>query len=240
MVRQQPYSAQHQSATVKQRRAMPDTNTAPLTLVIGNKAYSSWSLRPWLALRHVGAEFTEIVVPLRQPDTKSVLLSHAPSGKAPSLRHGDLVIWDSLAICEYVNELFPGAGLWPTDAAARAVARAVSAEMHAGFADLRKSLFMDVRNRYHRPDRVAAAQADIDRVLALWTDCRARFGVGGPFLFGPFSIADAMFAPVATRLRTWNVALDTGGATYVEAIYSLPALQEWVAAATEGTVGDPI
>lgn len=209
---------------------MSDTN-ATLTLVMGNKAYSSWSLRPWLALRHAGATFAEVVVPLRQPETKATLLSHAPSGKAPSLRHGDLVVWDSLAICEYANELFPAAQLWPADPAVRAVARSVSAEMHSGFPDLRKNLFMDVRDSHHRPDRVAAAQVDIDRVLAIWNDCRSRFGAGGPFLFGCFSIADAMFAPVATRLRTWNVALDTVSAAYVDAIYALPAMADWIAAA---------
>ncbi|AUN32097.1 glutathione S-transferase family protein [Niveispirillum cyanobacteriorum] len=210
---------------------MSDRNSAPLTLVMGNKAYSSWSLRPWLALRHAGADFAEVVVPLRQPDTKAVLLSHAPSGKAPSLRHGDLVIWDSLAICEYLNELFPAAQLWPADAAVRAVARAVSAEMHSGFPDLRKNLFMDVRSRFDRPDRVAAAQTDIDRVLEIWTDCRARFGGAGPFLFGAFSIADAMFAPVATRLRTWNVPLNPVSAAYVETIHTMPAMVDWVDAA---------
>lgn len=210
---------------------MSDKNSAPLTLVMGNKAYSSWSLRPWLALRHARADFAEVVVPLRQPETKATLLSHAPSGKAPSLRHGDLVIWDSLAICEYVNELFPRAQLWPADPSVRAVARAVSAEMHSGFPDLRKNLFMDVRSRFDRPDRVAAAQVDIDRVLAIWTDCRARFGDAGPFLFGAFSIADAMFAPVATRLRTWNVPLDTVSAAYVETIHTMPAMVDWIDAA---------
>jgi len=210
---------------------MSDITSAPLTLIIGNKAYSSWSLRPWLALRHAGADFAELVVPLRQPDTKATLLSHAPSGKAPSLRHGDLVVWDSLAICEYVNELFPAAQLWPADPSVRAVARSVAAEMHSGFPDLRKNLFMDVRNSHHRPDRVAAAQADIDRVLAIWTDCRTRFGASGPFLFGAFSIADAMFAPVATRLRTWNVPLDPLSAAYVETIYALPAMKDWLRAA---------
>lgn len=210
---------------------MSDRNSAPLTLIMGNKAYSSWSLRPWLALRHAGADFAEVVVPLRQPETKTTLLSYAPSGKAPSLRHGDLVVWDSLAICEYVNELFPAAQLWPADASVRAVARAVSAEMHSGFPDLRKNLFMDVRSRFERPDRVAAAQADIDRVLEIWTDCRARFGAAGPFLFGAFSIADAMFAPVATRLRTWNVPLDPVSAAYVETIHTMPAMVDWVDAA---------
>lgn len=231
VIHQQPYSPATLSATVKQSRPMSDTHATALTLVIGNKAYSSWSLRPWLALRHAGADFAEVVVPLRQPDTKATLLSFAPSGKAPSLRHGDLVIWDSLAICEYVNELYPDAALWPSDPGVRAVARSVSAEMHSGFPDLRKNLFMDVRSRYDRPDRVAAAQADIDRVLALWTDCRARFGAGGPFLFGAFSIADAMFAPVASRLRTWNVTVDPVAAAYIEAIHALPAMQDWLTAA---------
>lgn len=203
-------------------------DNAPLTLVMGNKAYSSWSMRPWLVLRHAGASFKEVVVPLRQTDTKATLLSHAPSGKVPSLHHGDLTLWDSLAICEYLNELFPDAQLWPADRATRAVARTVAAEMHSGFADLRKNLFMDVRNSYQRPDRVAAAQGDIDRVAAIWNDCRARFGAGGPFLFGAFSIADAMFAPVATRLRTWNVALDAVCAAYVDAIYALPAMADWL------------
>jgi glutathione S-transferase len=210
---------------------MSDRNSAPLSLIMGNKAYSSWSLRPWLALRHAGADFAEVVVPLRQPETKATLLSYAPSGKAPSLRHGDLVVWDSLAICEYVNELFPTAQLWPADPSVRAVARAVSAEMHSGFPDLRKNLFMDVRSRFDRPDRVAAAQADIDRVQAIWTDCRARFGAAGPFLFSAFSIADAMFAPVATRLRTWNVLLDPVSAAYVETIHTMPAMVDWVDAA---------
>lgn len=232
---QQPYSSRPLSATVKQSLSMSGSQSPALSLVIGNKNYSSWSLRPWLALRHAGASFQEVLVPLRQPDTKSTLLSHNPAGKAPALRHGDLTVWDSLAICEYVNELFPTAHLWPADPAARAVARSVSAEMHSGFPDLRKNLFMDLRSRYDRPDRVAAAQADIDRVLAIFNDCRSRFGQGGPFLFGAFSIADAMFAPVCTRLRTWNVALDPVSAAYIDAIYALPAFRDWAAAAEKET-----
>ncbi|MFV3076228.1 glutathione S-transferase family protein [Niveispirillum fermenti] len=199
------------------------------TLVLGNKNYSSWSLRPWLAMRQAGLAFDEQVVPLRQTDTKARLLSHAPSGKAPVLHHGTVTVWDSLAICEYVNELCPQAELWPTDPVARGVARSVAAEMHSGFPDLRRNLFMDMRSRYDRPARVAAAQADIDRVLAIFTDCRARFGQGGPFLFGGFGIADAMFAPVCSRLRTWGVALDPVSGAYVEAIHDLPAMREWLA-----------
>ncbi|ACI99716.1 glutathione S-transferase family protein [Rhodospirillum centenum] len=201
------------------------------TLVIGNKAYSSWSLRPWLALRHVGASFEEEVIPLRTEGTKAAILAHNPAGKVPVLKHGALTVWDSLAICEYLAELFPAAGLWPEDPAARAVARSVSAEMHSGFLDLRRNLFMDLKQRRHDPVRRSAAADDIARVTALWSDCRARFGAGGPFLFGRFSIADCMYAPVCTRFVTWNVAMDAGARAYVEAIYALPAMRDWVAAA---------
>lgn len=204
-------------------------------LVLGNKNYSSWSLRPWLVMRQAGLTFGEQMVPLRQPDTKARLLSHAPSGKAPVLHHGGVTVWDSLAICEYINELCPEAGLWPADTAARAVARSVAAEMHSGFPDLRRNLFMDMRSRYDRPDRVAAAQADIDRVLAIIADCRARFGAGGPFLFGRFGIADAMYAPVCSRLRTWGVPLAPVPGAYVQAIHDLPAMQEWLADAEKET-----
>lgn len=202
-----------------------------LTLVIGNKSYSSWSLRPWLALKQAGADFHETVVALRQPGTKATLLAHSPSGKVPVLKHGDLTIWDSLAICEYVAELFPEAALWPADRPARAVARAVAGEMHSGFMDLRRNLFMDLRRTYDAPERVAAAQADIDRVQQLWTDCRDRFGKGGSFLFGPFTIADAMFAPVCTRLRTWQVPLTPPAEAYMQAVLDLPAMQQWTAEA---------
>lgn len=202
-----------------------------LTLVIGNKSYSSWSLRPWLALKQAGAPFQEEVVALRQPDTKAALLAHSPSGKVPVLKHGDVIVWDSLAICEYVAELFPDAALWPADRPARAVARSVAAEMHSGFMDLRRNLFMDLRRTYDAPERVAAAQTDIDRIQALWADCRDRFGRGGSFLFGPFTIADAMFAPVCTRLRTWQVPLDATAEAYVQAVLALPAMQQWAAEA---------
>ena len=202
-----------------------------LTLVIGNKSYSSWSLRPWLALRQASADFQEIVVPLRQPDTKAMLLTHGPSGKVPVLKHDGLVIWDSLAICEYVAELYPDAGLWPADRQARAIARAAASEMHSGFTDLRRNLFMDLRTRHDVPERVAAAAGDIARIQELWTDCRARFGQGGPFLFGRFTLADAMFAPVCVRMRGWGVELEPVSDAYVSAILDLPAMKEWTAAA---------
>lgn len=209
---------------------------ADLTLHIGNKAYSSWSLRPWLALRAAGLPFAEVVVPLRQPDTKDRILAVSPAGKLPVLRHGDLTVWDSLAICEYVAELAPAAGLWPDDAKARAVARAAVAEMHSGFQDLRRNLFMDLKRRHHGPDRVAAAAADTVRVQSLWRQCRERFGEGGPFLFGRFGIADCFYAPVCTRFTTWGVALEADSQAYVDAVLSHPAFREWQAGAEAETI----
>jgi len=210
---------------------------ADLVIVIGNKNYSSWSLRPWLALKATGAPFGEVMVGLRQPETKARILAHSPAGKVPVLKHGDLLVWESLAICEYLAEAFPAAGLWPADPRARAVARAVATEMHAGFAGLRRDLPMDI-HRMSRTPGVAAedAKADIARVQQIWQDCRGRFGAGdgeagGPYLFGRFSIADCMYAPVATRFRTYNVALDPVSAAYVDAIYADPAMREWIAAA---------
>lgn len=158
-----------------------------LTLVIGNKAYSSWSLRPWLALRHIGVPFTEILVPLRQPDSRARILQHSPSGKLPLLRHGDRVIWDSLAICEYLAESFPDARLWPDDAYARAVARSAAAEMHSGFVLLRTTMPMDLKRSAPGEGRSDDTLADIARVTEIWRDVRARFGArddkdGGPYL----------------------------------------------------------
>lgn len=202
---------------------------AELVLVIGNKRYSSWSLRPWLALKQAGLAFDEIMVTLRQPETKTHILEHSPSGKVPLLKHGDLIVWESLAICEYLAELAPS--LWPEDRAARAVARAVSTEMHSGFMALRQNLPMDVIAVTPLATVPAEAQADIARIQAIWNDCRRRFGKGGPFLFGRFSIADAMYAPVATRFVTYGVTLDAVSQAYVEAIRALPAMRAWKAAA---------
>lgn len=202
-----------------------------MTLVVGNKAYSSWSLRPWLALKQAGVSFAEIVIPLRQPETKAQILAHCPSGKVPCLIDGDRVIWDSLAICEYVAELAPAAGLWPADPHARAIARSVSAEMHSGFAALRNAMSMDLKIDRHGEGMTPDSAADIARIQALWADCRARFGQGGPFLFGGFTIADAMFAPVVTRFETYGVAVDAVSRAYMDAVQALPAMQEWTAAA---------
>ena len=202
-----------------------------LTLILGGKAYSSWSLRPWLALKQTGLPFTELVIPLRQPDTRARILEHSPAGKVPVLRHGDLTVWDSLAICEYLAELAPEAGLWPEDPAARAIARAVSAEMHAGFQSLRSSMPMDLKRQAPGEGMTEATAADIARITALWADCRARFGGDGPFLFGRFSIADAMYAPVVTRFDTYAVALGGTARAYADAVLALPAMREWTEAA---------
>lgn len=203
------------------------------TLVMGNKAYSSWSLRPWLAMKQAGLPFAETVIPLRQPDTAARIAAHSPSGRVPCLLDGDLVLWDSLAICEYVAELAPGAGLWPADRAARAVARAVSAEMHSGFVSLRTTMSMDLKRDLKGQGMTEATAADIARIEALWADARTRFGgpAGGPFLFGAFTIADAMFAPVVTRLETYGVAVSPVSRAYMDAVLALPAMREWIAAA---------
>jgi glutathione S-transferase len=201
----------------------------PLVLYIGTRALSSWSLRPYLALAHTGLRFEAREILLDYgAKSRAEIAKVSPSGRVPCLHHGDLVVWDSLAICEYVHELAPEAGLWPADRAARARARAVSAEMHAGFAALRQHMSMqlveDRAGQGHHPD----ALADAARVMEIWRDCRARVPAGaGPFLFGAFTIADAMFAPVVTRFATYGVALDAVCSSYAAAVESLPAMQAW-------------
>jgi len=204
-----------------------------LVLVIGNKNYSSWSLRPWLALRVAGLDFEELRIGLYQPDSREQILRHSPAGKVPILHDGDVTVWDSLAICEYAAELAPGAGLWPGDRAARAFARSISAEMHAGFAALRNALPMNLRISGARLAKRPSpeAQADIARITAIFEECRARHGAGGEFLFGRFTIADAMFAPVATRFRSYSVPLPPRSQSYADALCSLAPMREWIAAA---------
>ena len=204
---------------------------ADFTIYIGNKNYSSWSLRGWLMLKQTGAAFAEEVIPLDQPATRPSILRRSPSGRVPALRHGERLIWDSLAIGEYLAELFPAAKLWPEAPEARATARAVSCEMHAGFAALRSHLPMNLRSSFPNRGVTPEAQADIDRIAALWRDCRRRFGADGEFLFGRFTIADAMYAPVVSRFRTYAVELEPETQRYGEAVWALPALQEWAAAA---------
>ena len=199
------------------------------TLHIGNKNYSSWSLRPWLVLRQAGIPFTEHLVSLQDDAGKAARLARLPAGRVPCLEHDGLVVWDSLAICEYLAERHPG--LWPDEAGARAHARSICAEMHSGFQGLRSELSMDVRSR--RPQRKAspAARADVARVEQIWRETRARFGGGGPLLFGRFTVADAFYAPVAFRFRTYGVAPAGEAGAYQAALLALPGMKEWEAAA---------
>jgi len=205
---------------------------ADMTIYLGNKNYASWSLRAWLALKATGAEFEEVVIPLYQPASRETLLKFSPSGRVPALHHGDTVVWDSLAICEYLAEAFPDRGLWPVDGAARALARSISAEMHSGFQALRAQHPMNVRSSFPGREITQEAQADINRVMAIWRNCRAHHGEGnGDFLFGPLTIADAMYAPVVSRFRTYRFDLEREADEYCEAVAALPAMQEWAAAA---------
>ena len=199
-----------------------------LTLVIGNKNYSSWSLRPWLALRHAGIPFTELLMPLSGENWKEAIADVSPSGRVPVLLCGERAIWESLAILEYVNELFPEAGLWPAEREARAAARAVACEMHAGFAALRTHMPMNLRRLdLAGKGRGPGVAEDIARVCEIWRECRGRYGAGGDFLFGTFGAADAMFAPVVTRLDTYGVDLDGTCTAYSRVVLSLPAFVEW-------------
>ncbi len=208
-----------------------------LTLVIGNKNYSSWSLRPWLAMKVAGIPFAEHRIPLYGPGSKDQILVYSPAGKVPCLADGDLRVWDSLSICEYLAEKHPG--LWPQDPAARALARSVSAEMHSGFANLRAKMSMNIRKRYPGLGRTPESLADVARIVSLWSDCRARYGKGGRFLFGAFSIADAMYAPVVLRFRTYEVELPADCRAYSDAVLALPAMQDWIAAAMAETESLP-
>jgi len=196
-----------------------------LHLYVGSKRYSSWSLRPYVALAHTGTTFETTTIALDQPTTRHEIDKVNPAGRVPVLHHDGVVIWDSLAICEYVNELFPAAKLWPEDRAARARARAVSAEMHSGFAPLRQHMSMDLCASKPGQGHTPEALVDVRRIQAIWREQLAASG--GPFLFGAFSIADAMFAPVTTRFTTYGVDLDATCRAYVEAVAALPAMKQW-------------
>lgn len=203
---------------------------AEFTIYIGNKNYSSWSLRAWLMVKLAGIPFKEVLIPLYEPQSRAEILRHSPSGKVPSLVHGRVTVWESLAIGEYLAELFPAARLWPEAQMARAAARAVSHEMHAGFLPLRRHFPMNMRSGFDRAI-IPEIQGDIDRITALWRDCRKRFGAGGDYLFGHCTIADAMYAPVVSRFRTFKVPLDDEAEAYAAAVTAWPAYQEWLAAA---------
>jgi len=202
-----------------------------LILVIGTKRFSSWSLRPWLALKATGAPFEEVEIALRQPGTKAEILKWSAAGKVPVLIDDGLLVWDSLAICEYLAERFPAAGLWPDERSARAVARSVAAEMHAGFPVLRQQCPMDVLLDEALAEPGPDLLAEIARIDALWSECRSRFGADGPFLFGRFTIADAMYAPVVTRFATYHLPLGPVAAAYRDAVLAWPGLADWIAAA---------
>jgi glutathione S-transferase len=209
---------------------MPD-----LTLVIGNKNYSSWSLRPWLFMKHAGIEFTEKRIALYTETSHSELQPYFSNFKVPVLMDGDLIIWDSLAILEYLAEQFPDCEGWPMDPAFRAHARAVSAEMHSSFVALRSELPMNCRKQYSSVKLSADAQSDVDRIKTLWRMCRTEYGAAGEWLFGRFSIADAMFAPIALRFAGYGITLAGVEATYMQSILAHPAIIAWMEAGRQET-----
>lgn len=205
----------------------------PLKLVIGNKAYSSWSMRPWLLMRVLEIPFDEMVVPLQTADTTDIIRRYSPAAKVPVLIDGTIHVWESLAIMDYLADTRPN--VWPSDRAARALARSLSAEMHAGFAPLRRALPMNMRRapmaRMLDADTAADLAANVARIETAWADARTRFGAGGPFLFGAFSAADAMFAPLVNRFHAYDIAVGPTTQAYMETISALPAWRDWQAGA---------
>lgn len=197
-------------------------------LVIGNKSYSSWSLRPWLLLRHFGIEFDELVLPLDTPEFYARIGDYSPTGRVPALHVGEERIWDSLAICEVANERWLGGRAWPADPGARAAARSAAAEMHSGFAALRAQLPFNCRRQPGARHWDADAQRDIERIQQLWRQLRERHGDGEGFLCGSFGLVDAMFAPVCVRFRGYGPALDRNAERYLDAVFALPAMQRWL------------
>ncbi|HEX4922674.1 MAG TPA: glutathione S-transferase family protein [Bdellovibrionales bacterium] len=208
--------------------------TERLHLIIGNKNYSSWSLRPWLAMRLFKIPFEETVIPLDQPDTAEKIRRFSPSGRVPFLMGETVRIWDSLAICEMLNEMYPDKKMWPQNLAERAHARSISNEMHAGFQTLRNLCPMKVREKFENFD-YSAAQPDIDRISAIWTQCLERNSQRGPFLFGEPTLADCMYAPVVFRFNTYGVKLNDVCQKYVNHMLSIPAMKEWAAGAKAET-----
>lgn len=204
---------------------------ADITLYLGNRNYSSWSLRAWLVMKRTGADFAEEVIPLRQPDTRQQILRHSPSGKVPALDYKGTVIWDSLAIAEFLAETYPDAALWPKDPLERAAARAACAEMHSGFMDLRRNMPMNIRSSFPGREITPDTQNDINRITAIWRDCRMKHGQGGDFLFGDFTIADAMFAPVASRFKTYGIEPEETPRAYADTLLNLPEMRAWALAA---------
>ncbi len=202
-----------------------------LQLVIGNRNYSSWSLRAWLAAKASGLAFEEILIPLDRPETKGLLAQHSPSGLVPVLKVGSHTVWDSLAIIETLNDLAPGAGIWPQDAMTRAWARAVSAEMHAGFFRLRRDMPMDLRTSLPGAQHTEGALGDAAKIIDIWSACREAHSANGPFLFGDWSAADMMYAPVVGRFRTYGVELPAPVQAYSDAVWAQPDMAAWLAGA---------
>ncbi len=198
-----------------------------MKLVIGNKNYSSWSLRPWIAMKQIGAAFEEVLIPMVMPGTKADMLKYGPTGLVPVLVDGDAVVFETIAILEHLNDRFPDAGLWPKGLAARAHARSIAAEMHGGFGALRRDCPMNIRRpvRKHLVSPEAAKHAE--RIDTLWTEARNRFGGAGPFLFGHFTNADAMYAPVVNRFHVYDLPRSATAQAYMDAMMALPAWQEW-------------
>jgi glutathione S-transferase len=211
-----------------------------MKLVIGNKNYSSWSLRPWIAMKTMGLPFEEVVIPMNLPNTRAEMLKHSPTGLVPTLIDGDITVFETIAILEYLNDKYPNAGLWPKDIGVRAHARAISAEMHAGFAALRRDCPMNIRRAVKKHIVSPEAAQNVERIDALWSDARARFGGsqeggGGPFLFGAFSNADAMYAPVINRFHVYDLPRSKTAQAYMDAMMALPAWKEWEAASRKET-----
>jgi glutathione S-transferase len=204
-----------------------------LTLTIGNKNYSSWSLRPWIAMKVAGIPFDEEVISLDAEDFKQRVTRISGTGTVPALADGDVHVWESLAILEYLAEKYPQAGMWPEGQKARAHARAIAAEMHAGFAALRRHCPMNMCRPVKRRELPLEVANDVQRIDRLWTDCRREFGAGGPFLFGAFGAADAMYAPVVSRFRTYQIDVGPVSGAYMQAVQALPAWAEWRAAARD-------
>ena len=208
-----------------------------LKLIIGNKNYSSWSMRPWIAMKATNIPFEETVISLDAPNFKQVVGPVSGTGKVPALIDGDVHVWESLAILEYLAEKFPNAGLWPADGATRAFARAVSNEMHAGFVPLRRHMPMNMWRPVIKRELTPEVSANVQRIELIWSECRMRYGnkSGGPFLFGGFCTADAMYAPVVARLHTYGVDVAATTKAYMDAVMALPAWREWHAAALKET-----
>lgn len=202
-------------------------------LVIGDKNRSSWSLRPWLLLKEAGIPFEETLLRLGKEGERAKIDALSPSGKVPVLIDGDIKIWESTAICEYLAEKYPEKSLWPKDPRAKALARSVSHEMHAGFLTLRKNMPFSCTDRFPGWAVPEDVRPEIDRIVRIWEECRAKYGEGGPFLFGNFSVADAMYAPVAIRFLVYDIKLPQPAKTYQGTILARPAVKEWAAAASK-------